>query len=379
MALSELAASRAPEKGQLVLVRDRHWVASDVDVSTLPVDELAAHRRDPQHLVRLISVEDDGSADELRVLWEVEPGAAVLETATLPEPQVGRFDELLTLAAFLDAVRWGAVTSADPRALQAPFHWGIEIEDYQLDPVVRALRMPRVNLLVADDVGIGKTIEAGLVIQELLLRHRARTVMIDRPASLCLEWRSEMMEKFGLEFQVVDAAALRDLRRTRGIAANPFKISPRVIVSIDWLKRSRAMGLLREVLPPDAHSYPRRFDLLFIDEVRQCAPPGRGHYATPSQRTEAVREISPHFEHRLFISATPHNGYPESFTALLALLGPQRFAPGVVPKPDTLASAVVRRLKSDIKNPTAPPACPNAASSPSRWTTPRTRSRSTPS
>ena len=182
MALTELAASHALEQGQLVHVRDRHWVVADVDVSTLPVDELAAHRRDPQHLVRLISVEDDGSADELRVLWEVEPGAAVLETATLPEPQVGRFDELLTLAAFLDAVRWGAVTSADPRALQAPFHWGIEIEDYQLDPVVRALRMPRVNLLVADDVGIGKTIEAGLVIQELLLRHRARTVMIVCPA-----------------------------------------------------------------------------------------------------------------------------------------------------------------------------------------------------
>ena len=103
------------------------------------------------------------------------------------------------LAALLDAVRWGAMTSADPKALQAPFRSGIQIEDYQLDPVVRALRMPRVNLLVADGVGLGKTIEAGLVIQELLLRHRARTVLIICPASPCLKWKTEMTEKFGLD------------------------------------------------------------------------------------------------------------------------------------------------------------------------------------
>ena len=128
-----------------------------------------------QHLAELSSVEDDGLSQELSVIWEIEPGAMVLETATLPHPRVDRFDDPGRLDAFLDAVRWGAITSADSRALQAPFRSGITIEDYQLDPVVRALQMPRVNLLIADDVGLGKTIEAGLVVQELLLRHRART------------------------------------------------------------------------------------------------------------------------------------------------------------------------------------------------------------
>ena len=85
------------------------------------------------------------------------------------------FDDPRRLDAFLDAVRWGAVSTADVRALQSPFRSGIEIEDYQLDPVVRAIQMPRVNLLIADDVGLGKTIEAGLVAQELIIRHRART------------------------------------------------------------------------------------------------------------------------------------------------------------------------------------------------------------
>ncbi len=344
-------AAGPPERGQLVLVRDRHWIAAEVSAGSLPADELSGSDAGVQHLVSLISVEDDGATDDLEVIWEVEPGAAVLETATLPVPRNGGFDEPDELAAFLDAVRWGAVASADPRALQAPFRSGIQIEDYQLDPVVRALRMPRVNLLVADDVGLGKTVEAGLVIQELLLRHRARTVMIACPASLCLKWRSEMAEKFGLDFQVVNSEMLRELRRTRGLGANPFRVFPRLIVSFDWLKLPRAMGLMREVLPPDPHTYPRRFDLLVIDEVHQCAPSGRGRYAIDSQRTKAIREISPHFEHRLFLSATPHNGYTESFTALLELLDPQRFQRCVEPKPETLASALVRRLKGDIVNP----------------------------
>lgn len=342
------AVVAAPEVGQLVQVRDRHWVVSDVAASTF------GDGRRPQHLVELASVEDDGLGHELSVVWEIEPGTAVLDTATLPRPQLDRFDDPARLDAFLDAVRWGAITSADSRALQAPFRSGISIEDYQLDPVVRALQMPRVNLLIADDVGLGKTIEAGLVVQELLLRHRARTVLVVCPASLTLKWKGEMADRFGLEFRIVDAEMLRELRRTRGLAANPFKSYPRLIVSIDWLKRPKAMRLLRDVLPPDAHSYPRRFDLLVVDEVHTCAPAGRGRYARDSQRTDAIRTVSPHFEHRLFLSATPHNGYTESFTALLELLDPQRFARGVLPRPDSLARILVRRLKSELREELGP-------------------------
>jgi SNF2 family DNA or RNA helicase len=87
--------------------------------------------------------------------------------------------------------------------------------------------MPRVALLVADDVGLGKTIEAGLVVQEMLLRHRARRVLVVCPASLTLKWRDEMREKFGLSFNVLDADALRVLRRTHGLLANPFTVYPR--------------------------------------------------------------------------------------------------------------------------------------------------------
>ena len=336
-----------PELNQLVRVRGRHWVVTEIRQGAIPPDPLGgAHQ--VQHLVELTSVDDDGLGDELAVVWEVEADARVLDKETLPTPVADGFDPPERLDAFLDALRWGAVTSADSQALQSPFRAGITIEDYQLDPVVRALSMPRVNLAIFDDVGLGKTVEGGLVVDELLLRHRARTVLIVCPASLCLKWQGEMAEKFGLEFRIVDAELVRRLRRERGLAANPWKHFPRLIVSLAWLRAPRAMSMFREVLPTKA-DYPRAFDVLLIDEVHNVAPSGRGRYATDSQQTKAIRELAPHFEHHLFLSATPHNGYPESFSALMELLDPQRFARGVPPAPTALRRAMVRRLKSELR------------------------------
>lgn len=88
--------------------------------------------------------------------------------------------------------------------------------------------------------------------------------------------------------------------------------------------------------------------MLVVDEAHNVAPSGSGKYATDSQRTQAIRLLAPHFEHKLFLSATPHNGYPESFSALLELLDDQRFARAVRPKPEQLAAVMVRRLKREL-------------------------------
>jgi superfamily II DNA or RNA helicase len=346
VSLASTTAIAIPEPGQLVAVRDRQWIVADVSRGLQETDVYSADGDYAEHLVTLVSIEDDAMGEEAQIIWELEPGRAIVDHAALPTPDPDRVDDPERLDAFLDAIRWGAIASADPRHLQSPFRSGITIEDYQLDPVVRALRMPRVNLLIADDVGLGKTIEAGLVVQELLLRHRARTILIVCPASLTIKWRDEMREKFGLEFRIVDTELLRQLRRTRGLYANPWTHFPRLIVSIDWLKSDRPMRLLRDVLPP-VPTYPREFDLLIVDEAHNVAPAGRGKYATDSQRTRAIRAIAPHFEHRLFLTATPHNGYRESFSALLELLDNQRFARGVQWSDDQLRRVMVRRLKSD--------------------------------
>jgi len=337
-----------PEQGQLVEVRGQRFVVNNVKVSALTTNYLLPlHKQPIQHLVSLSSVEDDALGEELEIIWELEPGAVLFESRKLPYPD--GFDPPERLDAFLDAVLWGASSTADMRNVQSPFRSGIDIEDYQLDPVVRAVQMPRANLLIADDVGLGKTIEAGLVIQELILRHRARRIMVVCPSSLQVQWHDQMRDKFGLDFRIVNSELLRDLRRSRGLHVNPWTHFPRLITSIDFLKRDRPLRLMREVLPAEGESiYPRRFDLMILDEAHHVAPAGGGNYAIDSQRTATIRLLAPHFEHKLFLTATPHNGYPESFTALLELLDSQRFARGVPPDRNQLQVVMIRRLKQEL-------------------------------
>ncbi|MFC0865681.1 DISARM system SNF2-like helicase DrmD [Sphaerimonospora cavernae] len=331
------ATSREPSIGELVAVRGQRWVVSDVDGSGVST------------MVTLQSVEDGRYGDTLDVVWEIEPGRRVLPSGSLPEVTPDGFDPPERLAAFLDAIRWSAVTSADVKTLQAPYRSGVAIEDYQLEPVSRALDAPRVNLLLADDVGLGKTIEAGLVAQELLLRHRARKIMIVCPAGLTLKWQDEMAEKFGLDFTIIDTERCALVRRTHGSAANPFTVYPLSIVSLPWLRGQKAQRLLDEVLDPAAIE--RRFDLLILDEAHHVAPAApRQVYAVDSQQTKLIRRLAPHFTHRLFLSATPHNGYQASFTALLEIIDDQRFARGVDPDPAAVKETVIRRLKRHIVN-----------------------------
>lgn len=330
-----------PQQGQLVEVRRRQWVVETVSAPGFLELFAGPH----EGLVRLVSVDEDSLGEEIEVIWKLEPGARVLDRAGLPS--ISGCDDATRLEAFLDAVSWGAATNADRGFLQSPFRSGASIESYQLDPVVRAIDMARVNLLIADDVGLGKTIEAGLVIQELLVRHRARTVLVVCPSSLQLKWQLEMQEKFGLEFRIVDTEYLKRLRREQGIHANPWTSFPRLITSMDWIKSGEALRLIKDVLPPHI-TYPRKFDILVVDEAHNLAPAMATRYALESQRTSLIRRIAPHFEHRIFLSATPHNGYQESFTALLELLDDQRFARNVMPDEKQRQRVMVRRLKTDL-------------------------------
>lgn len=326
------AESRLPTAGDLVRVRGQRWVVADADPA----------------VIDLSSIEDGRYGQALSVVWAAEPDAAVIDTGTLPGPDDP--DRPSDIAAFLDAARWSAATSADIYHLQAPFRAGVVIEDYQLEPLARALTAPRVNLLLADDVGLGKTIEAGLVALELLLRHRARTILIVCPAGLAGKWRDEMDEKFGLDFTIIDAAQCARLRRLRGSAANPFVAYPLAIVSLPWLRGARAQRLLDEVLPAEVDPRRRTFDLLILDEAHHVAPAApKQRYAVDSQQTKLIRHLAPHCEHRLFLSATPHNGYRESFAALLELVDDQRFARGAPIDQTAQRETVIRRLKAEVR------------------------------
>ncbi|NVM96187.1 DISARM system SNF2-like helicase DrmD [Arthrobacter wenxiniae] len=350
---------RLPKPGDIVEVRGANWAVADVREQGLPRSSADDGVPQLNHVISLQSLAEDRMGEELNVIWELEVGQSVAPDQGLPEIITSEgFDDPNRLAAFVDAVRWGAVTSANEGAFQAPFRSGANVEAYQLEPLRRALQAPRTNLLLADDVGLGKTIEAGLVIQELLLRHRARSVVIVCPPSLSLKWQDEMREKFGLDFVIVNSDVMAEVRRTHGLNANPFRLFPRVIVSMAWLPGLRAQRLMRDVYSEAGKVNSARryaFDVLVVDEAHHVAPSsptslgGARGYAVDSQRTAAVRELAKVCEHRLFLSATPHNGHSESFTALLEMIDNRRFSRGATVDAQALKEVTVRRLKRDIK------------------------------
>ncbi|SDS16477.1 DISARM system SNF2-like helicase DrmD [Agrococcus carbonis] len=355
----ERGALEVPEPGLLVNVRGDRWIVTDVAAQSLPRSSADDGTAELQHAVTLQSVEEERYGRELTVIWELEPGRSVVREQGLPDSiRADQFDDPKTFAAYVDALRWGALTSADPRTLQAPFRSSASVEAYQLEPLRRAIESPRANMLLADDVGLGKTIEAGLVIQELLLRHRARSVIVVCPAGLVIKWQEELRDKFGLHFEIINSETMKQFRRTFGVHANPFRVYPRVIVSMSWLPQPRAERMLEEVyasVKDSGTAAQRAFDILVVDEAHHVAPatPSRSsstqpRYAVDSQRTIAVRRLAELCEHRLFLSATPHNGYTESFTALLEMVDPQRFARGADLDERALRQVAVRRLKRDL-------------------------------
>lgn len=356
--LQGVGACGVPEPGQVVEVRGSTWAVAEAREQGLPRSPGDEAVPGLNHVVTLQALDEDRLGEELTVVWELEVGHSITPDQGLPVAvRAEGFDDPNVLAGFVDAMRWGAVTSADDRRFQAPFHSGASVEAYQLEPLRRALSASRTNLLLADDVGLGKTVEAGLVVQELLLRHRARTAIVVCPPSLAVKWQDEMREKFGLEFTIINSEKLREVRRTYGLHANPFQLFPRVIVSMAWLPQVRAQRMLRDVYAQVSGTNTARrfaFDVLVVDEAHHVAPAspsviggGRG-YAVDTQRTIAVRDLANRCEHRLFLSATPHNGHPESFTALLEMIDSRRFSRGALLDEKALREVTVRRLKSDL-------------------------------
>lgn len=326
----------APRPGDIVRVRHRQWL---VEAVTPPTDYGHAT------LVRLVCIDDDNQGRALEVLWELELGAKVHQPEAHGLGELRQVDPPRHFAAYLHALKWNCVTATDAKLFQAPFRAGIKLMNHQLTPLQRALSLPRANVFIADDVGLGKTIEAGLIAQELLLRQRVEFMLVVCPASVALQWRDEMQKRFGLHFEVMNRTFIGRRRQERGFGVNPWSTHTRFIVSHPILRRPEYRDPLLQHIGERATK-----SLLILDEAHVAAPAGASRYAVDSKITDVIRDIAPRFENRLFLSATPHNGHSNSFSALLELLDPQRFTRGVpVRGRSQLDAVMVRRLKEDLR------------------------------
>jgi SNF2 family DNA or RNA helicase len=327
------SSPRLPEAGCIVRLRTRTHLVERVEPSN-----------GYGTLVRLACLDDDAQGQQLEVIWELEPDRQVLDNESWQSIGNRGFDSPRFFSAYLHTLRWNCVTATNPALFQSPFRAGIRIDAYQLEPLRKALLLPRVNLFIADDVGLGKTIEAGLIATELLLRRRVREIVVACPPSMILQWKDEMESRFGLTFEILDRAYIERVRQERGYGVNPWTTFPRFLISERLLVNEVYVGPLRDWL-----GNLKPGSLFIFDEAHHAAPASGARYAIDSHITRAIRDLSHRFEHRLFLSATPHNGHSNSFSALLELLDPQRFTRGVRVVKSNLDGVMVRRLKEDIR------------------------------
>jgi SNF2 family DNA or RNA helicase len=216
--------------------------------------------------------------------------------------------------------------------------------EYQLSPVVMALDSPRVRLLLADDVGLGKTIEAGLITSELLARNRADRVLVITPANLREQWKDALNHFFHVDADIISRRHRRQMEKEIPPGTSPWEHFSKLIVSIDYAKKD---DIRNEILEQD-------WDLVIVDEAHKIAKP---HESTPNQsismqRWEFGKQITDHAEHCLLLTATPHNGYTDSFASLLRMLdvgaveGP-RHDPKI--RKEVANGHVVQRRRKDVQ------------------------------
>ncbi len=289
-----------------------------------------------QKRFRLRCIQGDLRGTELDLLHPLE-GITPVSTELDPK-RAGRLRQwLLYHQAFLLEQALG------PTALLAVQPGRLDIAPYQLVPVMRAIRMSRPRLLLADGVGLGKTVQAGLVMAELIARRRAHRILIVSPAGPLLnQWHREMRTRFGLRFTTIkDAGELREARRGLVLGANPFDHVSFCLTSVDFAKQEKILQDLERT----------SWDLVVIDEAHHCVRMGRAGDWEDSRRRRLAELLARQADGLLLLTATPHDGYDPHFASLVELLDPSLVDGRGSLRGEQYRGHVVRRLKQHVKDP----------------------------
>ena len=233
------SATTAFSVGSLVNARGREWVV-------LP------ESRDDVLLLRPLGGLDDEIAGIYLPLEAVKPAA-------FSPPDPNKLGDYRSCRLLRDAVRLGLRSSAGPFRSMARI--GVEPRPYQLVPLLMALKLDPVRLLIADDVGIGKTIEAGLIARELLDRGEVNRLAVLCPPHLAEQWQTELSDKFNIQAELVLSSTVGKLERTCAVGQSLFDIYPHVVVSMDYIKSDRRRDEFLRACP----------ELVIVDEAHTCA------------------------------------------------------------------------------------------------------------
>jgi len=309
-----VAHATAYAPGLMVKVRDELWlitsVTQSVDGYLLKVRGLSDYVRDTTASF-YTAIDDVAVFDpaKVEVVPDRSPGYRTtrlwLET-TLRQTPVPLYQEQLSVA---------------DQMLMDPL-------DYQLTAVRKALSDDnlRPRVLIADAVGLGKTLEIGMILSELIRRGRGERILVVTPKHIMEQFQQELWSRFAIPLVRLDSTGIQRVRQMLPASRNPFTYFPRVIVSMDTLKSPKYRAQLEKV----------RWDAVVIDEIHNATNVG-------TQNNELARTLAPTTEALLLASATPHNGDPESFKEILRLLDPTAVLPNGEIDKDAVSRLLIRR------------------------------------
>jgi superfamily II DNA or RNA helicase len=313
-----------PNVGSIVTCRDRQWIVLPSENSTI---------------VRLRPL--SGNEDQICGIYQPLK-LENIEPAQFPLPRPEAIQDHTAAQLLFDAARLSLRSGAGP--FRCLGRLSVRPRPYQLVPLLMALRLETVRLLIGDDVGIGKTIEAGLIARELLDRGEAKRLAVLCPPQLCDQWQQELREKFQIDAVVIRSGTVSKLERALPSGDHHiFDYYRHIIVSLDYAKSDRRRASFLAHCP----------DLVIVDEVHTCARNNSGSVSV-QQRHQLVQQIAQESNrHLVLLTATPHSGIEASFLSVLGLLKPEFEQLDLdhltERKRSQLAPHLIQRRRADVK------------------------------
>lgn len=318
--MSTHSLSVAP--GARVVIRDAEWLVRRTDRTQTGGQAL--------HCVGLSEIVREREAT---FLTEVEDFVEVLrpeDTKLVLDRSSGYADSLVYIEGLL---RQSPPT--DDR-IYVGHKGAMDIVPYQMDPAIQALKEPRQRILIADAVGLGKTMECGILLSELIKRGRGKRILVLVVKSMLTQFQKELWARFTIPLVRLDSVGIQRIRRHIPSNHNPFHYYDKAIISIDTLKREAEYRTYIE------NAY---WDIIVIDEAQNVARRG-----TASMRSKLAQLISNRSDTLIMLSATPHDGKKRSFASLMNMLNPTAIADPENYGPEDIRGLFIRRFKKDIKD-----------------------------
>ena len=308
--------------GMRTIIRDEEWMIKKIDKNSLGNKTLHCVGISP-----LVKDKETIFLTDLENIWVVNPAEVQLVPDTSP------FYKRTLL--FLES-QWRQQIPTDAN-LHVGHRAAMDLMPYQLNPAELSLQRPRQRILIADTVGLGKTLEAGILMSELIARGKGKRILVVTVKSMMTQFQKEMWNRFTIPLVRLDSGRIQKIRASLPSNYNPFFYYDKTIVSIDTLKRD---------VEYRTHLENAYWDIIVIDEAQNVAERG-DHQA---QRSRLAKLLDNRSDTMIMLSATPHDGRAKSFASLMNMLDPTAIANPENYTPDDIKGLCIRRFKKDVKD-----------------------------